>query len=179
MRQTGRPIARLVAVLTLLLVPGEASGLLQDPKKIAERRERFEREVNPVEKARRFPPLGEELMRLVHQQVRAEQYEAALRTLEEYHELARVAFTGLENSGRNAERQSSGFRHLQIHLRRSLRDLEQTISALPVQQREPFEAIHEQLEQINQKLLEMLFPRRPRPLPQTQPAPPPRRGGSS
>ncbi len=179
MRQAVRHIGSLVATLTLLLVPGEASSLLQDPKKIAERRERFEREIDPVEKARRFPPLGEELMKLLHQQVRAEQYEAALHTLEEYHELARVAFTGLENSGRNAERQSSGFRHLQIHLRRSLRDLEQTISALPVQQREPFEAIRQQLEQMNQRLLEMLFPRRPRPLPQNQPAPPPRTGGAS
>jgi hypothetical protein len=170
-RRTGRHLGILVAVLILLLVPGEASSLIQDPKKIAERRERFARETDPVQKARRFPPLGEELMKLVHQQVRAEQYEAALRTLEEYYELARTAFTGLENSGRNAERQSSGFRQLQIHLRRSLRDLEQTILALPVPQRGPFEAIREQLEQMNQRLLEMLFPHRPRPLPENQPAP--------
>ncbi len=177
MRQTGQHYGILVTGLLLLLVPGEASSLIQDPKKIAERRERFARETDPVQKARRFPPLGEELMKLVHEQVRAEQYEAALRTLEEYYELARTAFTGLENSGRNAERQSSGFRQLQIHLRRSLRDLEQTITALPVPQREPFEAVREQLEQMNQRLLEMLFPRRPRPLPDNPP-PPQHAGGS-
>ncbi len=149
--------ASLLAVLAMTALP----ALVQDAREIAKRRAEFEREDDPMDKARRFPRLGEELLKLMREQARRAEYEAARQTLEEYRDLARVAFEGLANSGVDAEKKSSGFRQLQIHLRRSIRDLNQTISSLPVLHREPFEAIQRELEQMNRALLEMLFPRRP------------------
>jgi hypothetical protein len=151
----------VVMTLGAVVAPAANPVRAQDPGEIAKRRAEFEREDDPFDKARRFPRLGEELLKRIRQQVRQEAYDAALATLQEYRDLARVAFEGLKNSGVDAEKKPSGFRHLQIHLRRSIRDLGQTITALPVPEREPFVAIQHELEQINRALLEMLFPRRP------------------
>lgn len=161
MRWAGTRLVLTMMALTAVLGPAGKPARAQNPEEIARRRAEFEREDDPINKARRFPRLGEELLKLLRQQVRQEAYDAALATLQEYRDLAQAAFEGLKNSGVDAEKKPAGFRHLQIHLRRSIRDLGQTITAVPVTQREPFVAIQRELEQINRALLDMLFPRYP------------------
>jgi hypothetical protein len=64
----------------------------------------------------------------------------------------------LKATGRNAEKQPAGFRELQIHARKSLRQVTQVVLGAPFDQREPFAAAQHDIEQIDQQLIQMLFP---------------------
>lgn len=147
-----------MALLALSLAIGFADS---SQERLAKFRAEFEREADPVRKARRVPRLGDALFVLLRERVDEANYEAALAALTEYRDAVRIAFDALAASGRNAERQSGGFRHLQIHVRQSVRDLSESIVAVAFDQRPPFEAIRKELEEFDKKLLDMLFPRQP------------------
>jgi hypothetical protein len=122
---------------------------------------RFAQERDPVRKARAFPDLGEARINLFRQHLRVDDVSAALKILEAYRDDAQTAFEGLKKSGIDAEKHSNGFRQLQIHLRRSLRQLTDLIMTVPYDARESFETIRKELDQMDRQLLTLLFPRRP------------------
>jgi len=76
-------------------------------------------------------------------------------------ETTRRSADGWARSGKDAERKPNGFKNLQIHIRQNIPRLEQTILTLPVEQREPFEAIRKELDAIDRELIDALFPRQP------------------
>jgi hypothetical protein len=135
-----------------------AAALAQD---LSPLRSRFERETDPVRKARAFTALGAAQMRHLRQALRVENYELAAQVLEDYHKGVVTAHDGLKASGINAEKRPSGFKQLQIHVRQSLRELDNVILALPLREREPFDKVHAELEGIERELLRALFPRQP------------------
>lgn len=145
-----------IALIALLVAPA-----VWAQRDVEELRARFQRETKPVDKARAFPKLGEAQLVRVRDLASKEKYEEALETFEQYRDDAVLAGNGLKSSGINAEKKSNGFKHLQIHLRRSGRFIEDTIASLPFDRREPFEAIRKELEKLDQELIDMLFPRQP------------------
>jgi hypothetical protein len=122
---------------------------------------RFAQETDPVRKARAFPKLGEARLNVLRGQLRDEDFAAGSKTLQQYRDEARTAFAGLKSSGIDAEKKSNGFRQLQIHLRRSIRQLADLITLLPFAEREPLETIQKELDQMERELINMLFPRQP------------------
>jgi len=141
--------------LTLLASAGMAQGRLDGY------RAKFEQETDPVRKARTMPKFGDALLDQMGEQLQKAEVEAALNTLEEYRDAIVKSHAGLKASGINAEKKPSGFKQLEIHVRRGLSRLEDLILAVPLEQREALEEIRKQLEQVDRELLEMLFPRRP------------------
>ena len=139
----------------MLASAGMAQGRLD------EYRAKFERETDPVRKARAMPKFGDALLDQVGAQLQKAEVEAALNTLEGYRDAVLKSHGGLKASGINAEKKPSGFKQLEIHVRRGLSRLEDLILAVPLEQRQAFEEIRKQLEQVDRELLEMLFPRRP------------------
>lgn len=146
-------------VLWLGIVFLASAGLAQG--RLDEYRAKFEREANPARKARALPKFGDALIETASQHLRANEVDAALRTLEEYRAAVVKSHEGLKASGINAEKKPSGFKQLEIHVRRGLSRLEDLIVAVPFERREPFEEIQRQLVQVDRELIEMLFPRRP------------------
>jgi hypothetical protein len=122
---------------------------------------RFGQENDPVRKARAFPPLGEARINVLREQVRREDYQQGLKILERYRDEARIVFGGLKKSRIDAEKKSNGFRQLQIHLRRTVRQLTEIITTVLFEEREPFEAIRKEIDQMDRELINMLFPRQP------------------
>ena len=151
--------ARHLSVLWLALMLLASAGLAQ--KHLGELRAKFNQETDPVRRARAMPKLGDALLDQMGEQLQKGGVEAALRTLEEYREAVAMSHSGLKASGINAEKKSNGFKQLEIHVRRGVRRLEHLIVAVPLEQREAFEEIQKQLEQVDRELIEMLFPRRP------------------
>ena len=114
-----------------------------------------------VQNAKSVVRQGEIQLEQVRREVRAENYDEALRVLTAYRDAVKSAHAALKASGRDAERKPSGFKNLQIHVRQSTQRLEQTILSVPVEQRAPFEAIRKELEAIDKELVDALFPRQP------------------
>ena len=122
----------------------------------------FNQERDAVRKARLLPKLGDEQFRVLTAQAQAGGYAEALETLKSYRDNVAAAHAALKSSGVNAEKKPNGFKQLQMHVRKSLRVLEHITMTLPVDQREPFVAIRDELSKINDELIELLFPRRPK-----------------
>jgi len=121
----------------------------------------FAQESDPVRKAKALPRLGEAQFEQVRKEIAAQSYDQALHIVEDYRDEVRGAVAALKSTGVNAERRPSGFKQLQIHLRKSLRELDQTLLALPDDQRPPFESIRQELLSTEKELLDLLFPRKP------------------
>lgn len=165
MATPGPPSRRLIrAAMLFALWLSPAQG--QD--RVAQLQAQFQAESNPVRKAKALSKLAEAQWELMHRAIVASDYAQALRILQQYRDEVRAAEAALKASGVDAERKPAGFKQLQIHLRKSLRDLDQTILAMPEDQREPFEAVRRELTGIDEELVGLLFPRRPGQIPEAK-----------
>jgi len=145
-------------------VPALIAGLLlvtsayaQD--KIAEYRQRYDHESDPVRKAKDFQQLGDaQIAEFVRATVQ-DRYDVALTNLSDYRLEAHTCFDGLAAAVPDAEKHPEGYRQLQIHIRKGLWEMERTIPSIPDGRRQDFRAIHDDLAELQTKLIHVLFPR--------------------
>lgn len=149
---------RLLAAATLsaFLLPAA-----QGQENIAQLEGQFNRESDAVRKVKVLWKLGDAQFEQIRKETDDGNYTQALRTLEEYRDEVRSAEAALKATGVDAERKPGGFKQLQIHVRKSLRQVDQTIMALPDNQRPPFEAVRRDLLRVDKELIDLLFPRLP------------------
>ena len=146
----------LAGALAGLLLPG---ALAQN--QVAELQGQFNRENDATRKVKILTKLGDAQFALMRKETGEGKYEQALRTLEEYRDEVRTAETALKATGADAERKPGGFKQLQIQVRKGLREIDQTILAMPDEQRRPFDTVRRDLLLIDKELIDMLFPRQP------------------
>ena len=158
MARPGFPSRRVIvaAALSAILFPAARA---QD--RVAELQAQFNRETDPVRKAKILPKLGDAQFDQLRRQTDAGDYVQAVRILGDYRNEVKTAETALKATGVDAERKPAGFKQLEIHLRKSLRELDQTILVLPDDQRPPFQDIRQELASIEKELIDRLFPRQP------------------
>ncbi|MBI1738813.1 MAG: hypothetical protein HYR58_06150 [Acidobacteria bacterium] len=137
----------MIALAVLLCAGAPAAGVAQS--------------ADPVKTAKEVVRRGDAQLAQMRQEIRNENYDAALRVLREYRDAVKSAHAGLKASGRDAEKKPGGFKNLQIHIRQNIPRLEHSILSVPVEQREPFEAIRKELDTIDRELIDALFPRQP------------------
>ncbi len=157
MRRLGRwPGTGAHAIVTTLLIwmpaPQSHPGEL---------RERYTHEGDPVRRARLMPKLQSEEFSDLRKQADAGDYPQALITLGDFRDQVRTTQQELDGMGVNAEKKPSGFKELQIAVRKSLRDLDEIALTIPVDWQTPFRDLREELDQINKHLILELFPRQP------------------
>jgi hypothetical protein len=121
----------------------------------------FEAQEGPVRKAKCFPKLGDAYLGLVRQEVKNGDYEQASAVLEAYIVATNKLHTTLKAAVPDPENKSDGFKQLEAHLRESIRILNDLVFGLPVDQRDPFKAGVQDLQEINSELIKELFPRQP------------------
>jgi hypothetical protein len=146
----------------LLLGAFALAGLFIPPAHAQEHLEtlqaKFDRETDPVKKAKKFPKLGEEEFKALHAAIQSGNLAQAAHLAGRYRDQARVAHAGLEAAGIDAVKKPGGFQQLQISVRESIFKLRNLIPLLPLAERAPFAAVQHDLEAINRKLLRELFP---------------------
>jgi len=158
MAMGGSSARRLIALaaLSAFLLPGE-----RRQENIAALQAQFRGENDPARKVKILSKLGDAQFQLIRKETDAGNYAQALQALEDYHDEVSTAEAALKATGVDAERKPRGFKQLQIHVRKSLREVDQTILALPNEQRPPFEAIRRDLLRVDKELIDLLFPRQP------------------
>lgn len=135
------------------------SGAVLAQDKLTQLRDRYEHETDPVRKAKDFQQLGDAQMAEFARAAAKDEYENALRHLSDYREEAHTCFNGLNAAVADAEKHPEGFRQLQIHLRKGLWEMERTIPQIPEPRRQEFRTIHDDLAELQSKLIHALFPR--------------------
>jgi hypothetical protein len=122
---------------------------------------RFDRESNSVHKAKLLEKLGDAQLELTRRASQANDYTTIGFVMEKYRDNARAAIDALKKDHRDAEHHTSGYKQLQIHVHKSLREVDETLVVAPDEFRPPLEVVRRDLANMDDELLELLFPRHP------------------
>ena len=140
------------ALLAVALAAGAAAGA-----DLVKLREKLARETDPADRAKITVEIGEELLKQVAKKYKAGDYVEGEAILLEYRQAVHKAYDDLVQTGRDARRKPKGFKHLEIHLRKTRRRLEDIARALSYESRAPVEEATDDLEELRLKLLNNLM----------------------
>lgn len=129
----------------------------------SELQSRFDHETNSVHKAKLFEKLSDEQLAEVRHASQSSDYNAVGMIMEKYRDNARAAVDALKREHPNADHQINGYKQLQIHIRRAIRDLKETILLAPDEYKPPLGIVEHDLSLIDDELLQSLFPSPPQP----------------
>jgi succinate dehydrogenase flavin-adding protein (antitoxin of CptAB toxin-antitoxin module) len=125
--------------------------------KIAELQARFDHETNPVHRAKLLEKLGDAQFDETRRAFKANDLVTVGVVLEKYRDNVRVAFEGLKKKRADAERDASGYRQLEIHARRGIREVEEILLRIPEEFQPPLQIVRGDLDAIDRELIRMLF----------------------
>jgi hypothetical protein len=159
--------------LTAAMISGPA---LLAADKIAELQAHFDHENNPVHRAHLLEKLGDAQFDETRRAFKASDMVTVGIVLEKYRDNVRVALEGLRKRHADAERDARGYRQLEIHVRRGIREVDEILLIAPEQFQPPLRIVRNDLDVMDTELIHMLFRYRAEPSPSTGPAtslPPP------
>src|ERR1700719_3583800 len=135
----------------------ELAGGAVGADKVAEMQARFDHETNPV----RHPELLEEVGDAEYDEARRAFKANDLSTvgivLEKYRDNVRVALEGLKKKRADAQKDSNGYRQLEIHVRRGIREADEIILRVPEEYQPPLQIVRRDLDAMDIELIRMLF----------------------
>ena len=123
--------------------------------------QRFDAEHDGVRKAKMLQKLGDAQFAKERQEAKANDYVAVGLEMEKYRDNVRAAVEALKKQHPDAEKHSSGYRQLEIHVAAGIRGVQDVILAMPEPYRPPMELVLSDLRAMDVELLRLLFPRRP------------------
>ncbi|HEY5068188.1 MAG TPA: hypothetical protein VII37_00325 [Candidatus Acidoferrum sp.] len=125
--------------------------------KLGEMQARFDHEKNPVHRAKLLEKLGDAEFDEARRAFKANDLSAVDTVLEKYRDNVRVAFEGLKKKSSDAEKNSNGYRQLEIHVRRGIRETDEIILRVPEEYQPPLQLVHRDLDAMDKELIHMLF----------------------
>jgi hypothetical protein len=150
--------ASLLIIVSALVAAGIARAATEDVKSL---QARFDRETNSVHKAKLLEKLGDAQLEQTRRASQANDYKTIGFVMEKYRDNARAAVDALKRDHPDAERHTGGFKQLQIHVHKSLREVDEVLVVAPDEYRPPLEIVRRDLANIDDELLDLLFPRHP------------------
>jgi hypothetical protein len=151
--------ASLLITVTMMVGVGTVRARSEDVKSL---QARFDRETNSVHKAKLLEKLGDAQLEETRRASQSNDYKAIGLIMEKYRDNVRAAVDGLKKDHPDAERHTNGFKQLQIHVHKSLREVDEVLVVAPDEYRPPLEIVRRDLANIDDELLELLFPRHPK-----------------
>lgn len=131
------------------------------PDRMAEYKEKYDRETDPIRKAKALGNYGDAQVAEFVREATAYDADAAFATISAYRDEVRSAFDALKATNNDPERKPDGFKELQIHLRKSLWEMDRSLPLVPYDRRADFQNVRDELGRIHANLIQMLFPRMP------------------
>jgi hypothetical protein len=147
--------------LLLLAIAGVPWAMRGAADQVSELQARFDHENNSVRKAKLLEKLGDAQFDATRHASQANDFQSVDLILEKYRDNARAAISALKRDHPDAERHTNGFKQLQMHIHRALRELDEALIVSPPEYKPPLELVKRDLMAMDDELLKMLFPRRP------------------
>ena len=123
--------------------------------------QRFDHETDAVRKAKSIRKLGDAQFAKEREAAAANDYVTVGLVMESYRDNVRAALQALKKAHPDAEKHSGGYRELEIHTGRSIREIRDVILAMPEPYRPPMQVVERDLMELDSEMLKLLFPRRP------------------
>ncbi|HXN26950.1 MAG TPA: hypothetical protein VN902_07510 [Candidatus Acidoferrales bacterium] len=152
----------------LALVAG--SLLAQD--RTAQLRSRFEKETDPVRKARMVTLLADSEFREMHQKIDTGDLAGAAEIAGRARDEAQASKKLLDARSRDAETHPDGYKQLEISVRESMRRLDDIMVSLAQDEQAPLAEVRKDLDELDRQMIRQLFPKRPEAAPKTEPEKP-------
>lgn len=149
------------ATLLLGLAIALAPAMAQEYHTTEQWRAKYDRETDPIRKAKLLPPLGESEFKDAEAALAADKNTQALDILKTYLDEAQTVQKALDARIADPEKHANGYKQLQISIRGALRRVDSMIVGLAGDERPPFVEIRSQLDDIDRHLIQQLFPKQP------------------
>jgi hypothetical protein len=148
-----------MALLLLAAIPAAAAAKEQDRlERLQRERQKLERETDAIDRAKIGIRISELLIEEIGESVRDGNFDEMEAQLDAYNETIQNAHQSLIDSGRDAAKKPSGFKELEIALRKHARRFDELARMLTLQRRVPLEQSRDFATDIRDKLLKALFP---------------------
>jgi hypothetical protein len=167
-------VARRVTFLVLLAALCCGSGAAAD--KLSELQARFDTEMNGVHKARMLQRLGDAEFDEAGRAEKSGDYSTVDLLMEKYRDNVRAASDALEKENPDGERHPNGYKQLEMHVQKGLRQIDELLLIAPPEFKPPLQLVRKDLVTFDDELLRSLFPRKHEnkpPAPAAAPATPP------
>src|ERR1700737_2316211 len=125
--------------------------------KLGEMQARFDHEKNPVHRAKLLEKLGDAEFDEARRAFKVNDLSTVGMVLEKYRDNVRVALEGLKKKRADAQKDSNGYRQLEIHVRRGIREADEIILRVPEEYQPPLEIVRRDLDSMDRELIRMLF----------------------
>jgi hypothetical protein len=149
----------VLVMLVAMSLAWTADGRAAD--RLSELQARFDRETNSVRKAKLFERLGDEQFSDARHASQNRDYKAVAEIMESYRNNARASLNALKKEHPNAEKQLSGYKQLQIHIHKGVREVDESLLVAPSEFAPPLILVRQDLASMDDELLVLIFPRRP------------------
>jgi hypothetical protein len=153
-----------VGFFLVALVAG--SLLAQD--RTAQLRARFEKENDPVRKARMVALLADSEFRNMHEKIDAGDLAGAAEIAGRVRDEAQTSKKLLDAKSRDAEAHPDGYKQLEISVRESMRRLDDIMVSLAKDEQTPLAEVRKDLDELDRQMIHQLFPKRPEPAEKTE-----------
>jgi hypothetical protein len=165
-----RAAHRVALPILMAALCGIAVAVAAD--KLSELQSRFDSETNGVHKAKMLQRLGDAEFEEASRAEKADDYTTVDLIMEKYRDNVRAASDALEKENPDGERHPSGYKQLEMHVQKGLRQIDELLLIAPAEFKPPLQIVRKDLLSLDDKLLRSLFPRRHENKP-TVPATPP------
>jgi len=142
----------------MFLLAGLPCVALATADAVSDLQARFDRETNSVRKAKLLEKLGDAQFEQTRHASQSNDYQTVGLVMEKYRDNARLAADALKKEHPDAERHTGGYKQLQMHIHKAIRELDEMIIIAPSEYRPPLELVRHDLSEIDDDLLKLLFP---------------------
>jgi hypothetical protein len=144
-------------VTTVLLAATFCAAVLRADK-LSELQMRFDAETNGVRKAKLLQHLGDAEFDEAARAQKAGDFQTVDLLMEKYRDNVASTSAALEKGIRDGEHHPSGYKQLEMHVQKGLRELDQYLLEAPDPFKPPLQLVRQDLLQIDDQLLRILFP---------------------
>jgi hypothetical protein len=155
-----RAAQRVALPLLMAAFCGVAVLGVRAADKLSELQSRFDSETNGVHKAKMLQRLGDAEFEEATRAGKADDYNTVGLIMEKYRDNVRAASEALEKESPDGERHPSGYKQLEMHVQKGLRQVEEILLLAPAEFKPPLQIVRKDLLALDDKLLRALFPRR-------------------
>ncbi|MGB8475844.1 MAG: hypothetical protein WCE61_17320 [Candidatus Acidiferrum sp.] len=150
-------MAERVACPILALLFCMAAGT-RATEKLSELQAKFDRETNAVHKAKMVRKLGDAEFDEAGRAAQAGDYSRMGLLLEKYRDNVRAASEALQKANPDAVRHPNGYKQLEMHLQKALREIDDFLLEAPDPYKPPLQLVRRDLLNLDNRLLRCLFP---------------------
>jgi hypothetical protein len=162
-----RTAQRIALPILLAALCGVAGGA----DKLSDLQARFDSETNGVHKAKMLEKLGDAEFEEAIRAERAGDYTTVGLLMEKYRDNVRAASQVLEKENPDGERHPNGYKQLEMHVQKGLRQVDEILLIAPAEYKPPLQLVRADLLTLDDELLRSLFPRKRESKPPVPPAP--------